>query len=606
MFFTRIRQKAGPAGARKSPVRPARQARPVLEWLEGRVVPSSPGDLLWTQQIGSANSEVATQGVSADGTGVYVAGYTFGALPGQTSAGGIDAFVTKYDLTGHLLWTRQFGTASIDFANGVSADGSGVYVAGTNTVFLRKYDPSGNLLWTRQLGPSTTAAYAVSAGAWGVYVAGRTSGALPGQTNAGGTDAFVAKYDAAGNLLWTRQFGTTSNDVANGVSADGSGVYVAGGTTTFAGSQAFVAKYDAAGHPLWSRQLGSGEITASGVSADGTGVYVAGGIDGALPGQTNLGGGDAYVVKYDAGGNLLWGRQFGSAGGDEANGVSADGSGVHVAGTTNGVLPGQTSAGAIDAFVAKYDPDGNPLWTCQFGSADDEFARGVSGGSAGVYVAGLTSSLAGGGFLDRLRGSEAPPVILSRGISSSGPGGAVTVKSVLTAQVTGNDPDGEAVSYAYHWYRNGAAVAGATSATLDLGGLVGVRRGDKITVTVTPSDASATGTGVSVTVTVVNSPYATAAYSYLAWGCSYAGSAYAGLGTPAAYSAWVYASYAWAWAQYAYAVDPGQWTRARAYAAVACQFAYSAYLASGNDSAYYAYLDLYYGWLYARLAVSSP
>ena len=85
--------------------------------------------------------------------------------------------------------------------------------------------------WTRQFGSGTfDQAFGVAAGASGVYVAGRTFGALPFQTSAGDEDAFVRKYDLNGTELWTRQFGSAIHDQAFGVAADTSGVYM-GGTT---------------------------------------------------------------------------------------------------------------------------------------------------------------------------------------------------------------------------------------------------------------------------------------------------------------------------------------------------------------------------------------
>lgn len=108
-------------------------------------------DIQWTVQFGSPSGDGAF-GVSVDSSGAYVAGFTGGVLPGQTSAGLTDAFVRKYDLNGIELWTRQFGSSSHDDSYAVSADSSGVYLVG---------------------------------------VAG---GPLPGQTGAGLEDAFVAKF----------------------------------------------------------------------------------------------------------------------------------------------------------------------------------------------------------------------------------------------------------------------------------------------------------------------------------------------------------------------------------------------------------------------------
>jgi hypothetical protein len=161
-------------------------------------------------------------------------------------------------------WTRQLGTSSDDWSNGVSTDGLG-----------------------------------------NVYISGTTYGSLEG-TNVGGTDAFISKYDANGMLQWTRQLGTSSDEGSDDVSADGLGnVYISCGTQgnlegTNAGNyDAFLSKYDASGMFQWTRQLGtSSDDGSNGVSADGLGnVYISGITEGSLEG-TNAGGWDVFVAKY--------------------------------------------------------------------------------------------------------------------------------------------------------------------------------------------------------------------------------------------------------------------------------------------------------------------
>ena len=203
------------------------------------------GGELWTRQFGTVANDQALA-VAVDSTGVYVAGHTNAALPGQTlgSPGVDDAFVRKYDRNGNELWTRQFGTASTEQAHGVAADSTGVYVVGNTNgplglpstigafdAFIRKYDANGNAPWTRQFGTAANDyAWAVAASSSGIYAAGRTDGAFPGQTNAspGVRDAFVRKFDSAGSDQWTRQFGTQGQDEALGVAADATGVTVVG------------------------------------------------------------------------------------------------------------------------------------------------------------------------------------------------------------------------------------------------------------------------------------------------------------------------------------------------------------------------------------------
>ena len=368
--------------------------------------------ILWAQQFGSTADDFAT-GVAIDASGVYVTGYTSGTLPGQISAGGNDAFVRKYDLGGAEVWTRQFGTVFNDEAFGISVDASGVYVAGRTTgtlpgqvsaggtdAFVRKYDLAGNVIWTRQFGTTyDDAIYGMSVDASGVYVAGQTDGTLSGQTSAGGYDAFVRKYDLAGNEVWTRQFGTVDGEYAGFICIDASGVYVAGNTsgalpgeTSSGNVDAFVRKYDLSGIELWTRQFGTPGIDGpTAISIDASGVYVVGYTTGTLPGQTSAGGYDAFVRKYDLAGNELWTRQFGTSNEDIAYGISLDISGVYVTGYTEGTFAGQISQGARDVFVRKYDPAGSELWTRQFGSTGDDWSTGISVDASGMYISGFTS-----------------------------------------------------------------------------------------------------------------------------------------------------------------------------------------------------------------------
>lgn len=166
--------------------------------------------------------------------------------------------------------------------------------------------------WARRLGGTQSAvddeAHGVAAGPGGVYVVGVTSGSFPGQTGAGAKDAVVVKFDPAGTQLWIRQFGTSAEDVLNAATADSTGVYVAGTTQgalagRVGGSDAFVRKYDPNGNELWTRQFGtSTDDEALGIASDGTGVYVVGNTQGALTGGA-FSGGDAFIRKYDSSGN---------------------------------------------------------------------------------------------------------------------------------------------------------------------------------------------------------------------------------------------------------------------------------------------------------------
>ncbi len=384
---------------------------------------SMPGGTGWpgSYQLGTSSNDEAN-GVATDSSGnVYVTGGTGGALDG-TNAGNKDLFVVKYNSSGTKQWTKQLGTSSNDNASGVATDSSGnVYVtgitsggldgntnAGSSDIFLVKYNSSGTKQWTKQLGTSSSdfARGVATDSSGNVYVTGITIGGLDG-TNAGNWDLFVVKYNSSGTKQWTKQLGTSSSDFARGVATDSSGnVYVTGytkggldGNTNSGQEDLFVVKYYDNGTKDWTRQLGtSNGDYASGVATDSSGnVYVTGGtgsggccvgLDG-----TNAGGNDLFLVKYNSSGTKQWTKQLGTSSNDEAYGVATDSSGnVYVTGYTNGGLDGNTSAGAEDLFLVKYNSSGTKQWTKQLGSSSSDIARGVATDSSGnVYVTGITS-----------------------------------------------------------------------------------------------------------------------------------------------------------------------------------------------------------------------
>ena len=268
------------------------------------------------------------------------------------------------------------------------------------------YSWSFNYGWvgTKQLGTSSCdGAKGVATDSSGnFYVAGYTYGGLDGNTNSGESDLFVVKYDASGTKQWTKQLGTSSHDFAFGVATGSSGnVYLAGytsggldGNSNSGNRDLFVLKYDSSGTKQWTKQLGtSSSDSASGVATDSSGnVYVAGSTEGGLDGNSSAGSWDLFVVKYDSDGNKQWTQQLGTSSHDFAYGFATDSSGnVYVAGMTYGGLDGNSNSGEIDLFIVKYNSSGTKQWTKQLGSSSEDSASGVATDSSGnFYVAGYT------------------------------------------------------------------------------------------------------------------------------------------------------------------------------------------------------------------------
>src|SRR5437773_2050282 len=122
---------------------------------------------------------------------------------------------------------------------------------------------------------------------------------------------------------WIRQFGTSAPDAAYAVAVDASRVYVAGITGNSPG--VFLRKYDLDGNLVWSQFGAGGDIYAQAVAVDSSGVYVAGYMRFPQdPGFTD----DAFLWKYDLDGNVLWNRTFGTPEIDYANAVAVDASGA--------------------------------------------------------------------------------------------------------------------------------------------------------------------------------------------------------------------------------------------------------------------------------------
>jgi hypothetical protein len=387
--------------------------------------------LEWTRLLGSTATDVAN-GVAIDSNNnVYITGYTGSSLDGETNAGGNDAFLAKYDSAGTKVWTKLLGTSGGDEAYHVAIDSNNnVYItgyvggsldgetnAGSNDAFLAKYDSAGTKLWTKVLGTVTTETNSIVERAYGVsidsnnnvYITGFTQGSLDGQTNAGGNDAFLAKYDSAGTKLWTKVLGTVTTDsnsiseVAYSVAIDSNNnVYITGSTTgnldgeTHAGSyDAFLAKYDSAGTKVWTKLLGTSANEFSHVVAidSNNNVYITGSTSGNLDGQTNAGGNDAFLAKYDSAGTKVWTKLLGTSATEYSNGVAIDSNNnVYITGDTYGSLDGETSAGLRDAFLAKYDSAGTKVWTKLLGTSAIEFSNGVAiYSNNNVYITGHTS-----------------------------------------------------------------------------------------------------------------------------------------------------------------------------------------------------------------------
>ena len=315
----------------------------------------STGAVIWMRPVHNS------RGVAGNGSGIYVAGVTSQVLSGEQAYGLTDIFVQRYDSDGNVLWTHQFGTAGD--VRGVAADATGVYVGGLSLQspgmgYLRKYDPLGNLLWARS-SPNIVQSVAVSGDA--VYIALVSSSAEK-------LGRSLAKYDADGTEIWTREFGNSS--FFSTITASSAGVFAAGlqfPTSASSGSSPFIARYDSDGVELWNHPIlnvSPGNPFVAFLAADADGVYFA--ANGTIPNPCPSGGQDQIALMYGMDGVEIWRTQFGSYGEDYNAGVAADASGLYVLGThVDGVVLAAVAkkAEAVHALTPKI------MWGCVLNAA---------------------------------------------------------------------------------------------------------------------------------------------------------------------------------------------------------------------------------------------
>lgn len=236
---------------------------------------------------------------------------------------------------------------------------------------------------------------------------------LPGTTQPPTTNAALA----------IRLGGTSSEQVADLVTDPAGDLYVTGtftGATDFdpgpgitalnslGGSDGFLARYSAAGALVWVARIGgSSADVPTALARDAAGnLYVGGGFSGssdfdpgaAVQGLISVGGEDGFVAKYSPAGELLWARRFGGLESDEVADVAVDAAGVYATGVFSGqanLSPSggptiQSDGSARDGFVLALDPTGVTRWARPLGGPQDDAARALGLTLAGnVVVAGV-------------------------------------------------------------------------------------------------------------------------------------------------------------------------------------------------------------------------
>jgi len=274
-----------------------------------------------------------------------------------------------------------WGYSGDGIARGVAADGDGNWLitgnfrgttriagrelrsAGRSDAFLAKFDPAGRLLWVKRFGGPR-----------------------------GGDAGIDVDTDTDGNVIVTGQF-TGTVDFGDGVVADATG-----GATDLV-----VTKFAPSGRPVWTRVVAGdgaefgdevataadGAVVVTGVTASPRLVVQPTGVVAGAHGST-----DVLVVVYEPDGRLRWTQRVGGPAEDIGRGMEVDPSGaVLLVGefTRSITFAGESHPGfgGLDMFVSKWTPEGRLSWAWVAGGPGLESARAVdSDGQGNVYVGG--------------------------------------------------------------------------------------------------------------------------------------------------------------------------------------------------------------------------
>jgi hypothetical protein len=351
---------------------------------------SASGDVQWQRLLAGANTD-SGNGITTDGTNVYIAGDSLSVAAARV------ALLAKYNVSGTLQWQRSLASGSYAYFYGVALDNSGnVYAVGSQDPggtgddwIIAKYNSSGTLQWQRSLAGAIDRAYGVTIDSGNnVYVAGYTSAS----GGAGSNDLLLVKYNSSGTLQWQRSLGGAGSDFGIKVARDSSdNIYVIGASQSAGGAGDYdfiLVKYNVSGTLQWQRSLGgAGAEYGSGIAIDsGNNIYVAG-----------ISNGNLLIAKYSSSGIIQWQRLLSGTGVSFAVttildiNIAVSSTSIHISGT-------MVIGGAYQGFLAKLPVDGSltgtyGIWTYDAASLTDQ-ARSLTSSTRSLTssTSSLTSS----------------------------------------------------------------------------------------------------------------------------------------------------------------------------------------------------------------------
>ncbi|GEM_PF-4759393 len=406
-----------------------------------------PGDTLWTNHYGGDQEDQARAVQQT-----YDGGYILTGFTESYSYGLEDVWLVKMDEDGNEVWAKHMGGYDFDEGNDVKQTSDGYIVVGYTQsftsenadVYVVKTDAAGSVSWWRTFGGDDDDV------AKSVCVADNGDFVIAGYTKsfgAGLSDFWVIRLNTYGDTIWTKTFGGAATDQAFSIKeTSDNGFIVAGFTESFGNGSAdiWLIKINGNGDAEWSSFAGTEEteVGYSVVQAPDGGYAVAGK-------QIPLGSSFAncYLAKFNGDGELLWTRNYGSDLNDEARSLVLSDEGYTFAGFTDNETEGYS-----DFYLMGVDWNGDSLWARNYGGSNPDLAYSLDRTSDGAYIlAGYSQSFTNGlsDFYVVKTAPNFPPVIE---FVSQNP---LIPRSIDSVEVVADiyDPDGS-IDRAYLFYGN--------------------------------------------------------------------------------------------------------------------------------------------------------
>lgn len=315
--------------------------------------------------LGRAMSDEAADMVrTADGS-LVVAGRTVHPVTLDQNI-----LLVKFTESGDTVWTRSIGADGVneDAVSVRETDDGGLILCGTQeiiavapgNILLVRTNDLGQPIWSKTFGGATieTGKGAEETSDGGFIVLGSTSDlSVPAKM-------CLIKTDAAGDTTWTRILGTTPNryDFAESIveTTDGGYLITGGGYQSGVFQGTYLIRTDPFGAVLWAK-------SATGMPSGIRVVETVGGgsiVLGIVPANSI----DLHAIRFDALGDTLWSRSYGGSSFEEAEAViQTSDEGFLFAGATRSF-----SAGLTDAYFVRTDAAGNIVWTRAFGQSQHD------------------------------------------------------------------------------------------------------------------------------------------------------------------------------------------------------------------------------------------